>query len=101
MKYKIICKKCKGSRIVDIHDTEVGKRVDWLDDKQPEQFTIISMRTRFDGQLGWQCICGNNDMHTKQELTTIANQANPTPQEINTIMKNLMPEPTKFIMETI
>ena len=98
MKYKIICKKCKGSRIVEIYDTEVGKRVDWLEDiatGNQHEDKIISMRTRFDGQLGWQCICGNDDMHTKQELATIANQANPTPQEINTIMKNLIPEQTK------
>lgn len=96
MRYTVICKKCNGSRLVEIHDTPVGKRVDWLEDKQPKEFTIISCRTRFDNQLGWQCICGNNDLHTKQEQRVIANQASPTPQEINEIMKNIKPDKTKF-----
>lgn len=58
------------------------------------------MRTRFDNQLGWQCVCGNDDLHTKQELQVISNQASPTP-EINTIVKNLKVQKSKFEMVSI
>lgn len=101
MRYKVICNECHGSRLVELHDTPVGTRVDWLDDKQPEPFTIISMRTRFDNQLGWECICGNNDLHTKQEKRVISNQANPTPQEINAIMKNIKADEPKFELRAV
>ena len=71
-------------------------RVYWYDvDK------VISARKRLDGQWGFQCSCGNNDIMTAQETQMIADQANPKPQEIEQIMQNLIPDNPKFIMETV
>lgn len=87
--YQVICQKCDGQRLVEITDTIAGKRIDWLENKQKEPYTIISGRQRLDNYLGWQCKCGNNSLVTKQENTSIADMSAPKPQEINNITKNL------------
>tara|TARA_R110000868_G_scaffold51283_1_gene162833 strand:+ start:1505 stop:1846 length:342 start_codon:yes stop_codon:yes gene_type:complete len=87
--YQVICQECNGQRKVKIADTTIGKRIDWLEEKQTEPFTIISGRERLDRYLGWQCLCGNNSLMTKQEQDTIADKSNPQPQEINQITQNL------------
>lgn len=94
--YTVECLKCNGTRRIQIHDTPVGGRIDWLEDKQDAPFTIISGRQRLDNQWGFECICGNKDLMTKQETVTFANPASPKPQEINQIVKNLKPDKPLF-----
>lgn len=60
---------------------------------------IISGRYRLDEQWGWQCICGNNDIMTKQEIDEISNPQSPDPKEIFQIIKDLKPQPSQFIMQ--
>lgn len=93
---KVICKSCEGSRIIEIHKTSLGERIDWLEDNQEGPFTIISGRERLDGQFGFQCVCGNNDLLTTQEKKAFSNPASPKPQEINEVVKNLMIDPPQF-----
>lgn len=95
--YTVICSKCSRERNIVICDTPIGKRIDWLDDR-PDDNTIISGRERSDGQFGWQCMCGNNDLLTTQERTVIKNPANPSPKEMNEIIRDLKPDKSKFIM---
>lgn len=87
--YQVICQECNGQRRVKVSETSIGKRIDWLEEKQKEPFTIISGRERLDRYLGWQCLCGNNSLLTQQEADMIADKANPQPQEINEITNNL------------
>lgn len=87
--HQVICQKCKGQRVIQLHDTDRGKMIDWLEDKQEEPYTIISGRQRYDGEFGWECVCGNKSIDTAQELRVIGNKASPQPQEINEIMENL------------
>lgn len=99
--YQIICGACGGQRKIKIFTTMVGDRIDWLEDKQEEPFTIISGRKRLDNHWGWQCICGNNDINTNQELRIMTNPAAPTPQEIGEIVDNLKVQKPKFEMRKL
>lgn len=76
----------------------MGERIDWLEDKQPEAFTIISGRKRLDNQWGFECVCGENDLMTSQEVEHFTNPAAPTPQEINDVVKKLIVDKPKFKM---
>jgi len=87
--YQVICQECNGQRRVKISETSIGKRIDWLEEKQTEPFTIISGRERLDRYMGWQCLCGNNSLLTQQETDMIADKSNPQPQEIQQITENL------------
>lgn len=98
-RYTITCEDCGESRIVGIIPTPVGDRIDWLDNDPNEK--IVSGRQRLDGQFGWQCLCGNNTLLSKQEQKTITNKVTPDPKEIQQVIDNLRPEPTKFRMETV
>ncbi len=73
----------------------MGERIDWLEGQQGA-YTIISGRERLDGQFGFQCICGNNDLLTRQEKSSFSNPAAPRPQEINEVVKNLIIDPPCF-----
>lgn len=93
MKYKITCKNCKQSDIIQIdHDSIIvwGKNT-----------YIISGRKRLDMQWGWQCFCGNNDLLSKQEKRVITDKADPDPQEISQILANIEPQKPKFAMEKL
>lgn len=93
MKYKVTCRNCKQFDVIQIdHDTIIvwGKNT-----------YIISGRKRLDMQWGFQCICGNNDIMTKQELRTVTDKTNPDPAEINQILKNLKPDKPKFVMDRV
>lgn len=91
-RYQVTCSACGGTSRIEIDSED---RVYWYDvDK------VISARKRLDGQWGFQCSCGNNDIMTAQETQMISDQANPKPQEIEQIMQNLIPDNPKFIMET-
>lgn len=86
--YKVTCLKCKNFNIVPIAD---DRNVMW---KTADR--IISARFRLDGQWGWQCICGNNNLLTEQEDRYIENKQCPDPKQINQIIKNLMPDNRKL-----
>lgn len=89
-RYQIECTKCGGHSQVEIDGLD---RIFWYKvDK------VISGRRRLDQQWGWQCLCGNNDIMTKQEQRVMSNPAQPTPQEIDQIVKNITPDSPKFVM---
>lgn len=96
--YKITCLKCKAERQIRISKTAVGKRIDWLESAENANHPIISGRERLDGQWGFECKCGNNDLLTTQEARSFANPAAPEPKEINDIVKNLKPDKPRFQM---
>jgi len=85
--YEVACNRCGGTTEVTLVTTKMGKLIKW--DRIGK---IISGRERLDNQLGWQCVCGNNNLMTEQELKQIDNWAQPTPQELSRIIKNLIPE---------
>lgn len=96
--YLITCKKCQSCRKVGIVKG-MNEMIDWLDNNpDPSVVKIISGRKRFDGEWGWECICGNNDMWTAQESKFVKNKVSPEPQEIADVMKNLKPVPSMFEM---
>lgn len=99
--YNIICSKCKGERQIQLHSTAMGKRIDWLEETTKADTPIVSGRERLDGAMGFQCICGNNDLLTEQEKRIFSNPASPKPQEINDIVKNLKVDQPKFEMVSI
>lgn len=96
--YTVICKNCKASRDVQIHKTPVGFRVDWLESDENSNHPICSARHRFDGEWGWQCKCGNNDLWTEQESRVVKNKITPAPAEINAIVENLEKSIKRFEM---
>lgn len=102
MTYKVVCKDCKADRKIGIVQNENRELIDWLDNNpDPQAVKIISGRKRLDGEWGWSCVCGNNDIMSDQEKETIANHQTPAPQDIATLVKNLIPQKPKFIMEKI
>lgn len=101
-RYNIICKQCKAVRQVGIVKGAYQDIVDWLDNNpDPQLVKIVSARKRFDGQFGWECICGNNDMWTAQESRFVKNKANPKPKEIAQVMNELKPVVNKFRMVAV
>lgn len=91
--YKVICKKCKHSEdiVIDDNNNIYWKPVKW----------IISGRYRLDMNWGWQCVCGNNDLVTKQEQKEISNLQAPDPKDISKVLKDLIPDKPRFEMRTI
>lgn len=75
---------CESERKVKIIRNE---KIDWLEDGTPQR--IVSARKRLDGQWGFQCLCGANDLLTKQEERVMSNPAEPQPEELSMIIKNL------------
>lgn len=96
--YVITCLKCKATRRIQVTKTAVGNRIDWLEQDSSPHEKIISGRERLDGEFGFQCVCGNNNLLTQQEAKTFANPAAPKPQEINEIVENLKVEKNSFQM---
>lgn len=95
MKYKVTCKNCKQSDLIDI---EKDTLILWEKNKNTY---LISGRKRLDMQFGWQCLCGNNDLLSDQENRVITDKTSPDPQEINQILKNLEPQKAKFVMDKV
>lgn len=91
--YKVVCKDCQKSDDIVIDDQN---NIYW----KPVNH-IISGRYRLDMQWGWQCICGNNDITTRQEQREIADLSAPDPKDISKILKSLIPDQPKFKMEAI
>ncbi len=68
----------------------MGQRIDWLEDKfNPGETFIISARERLDGNWGFQCTCGADDLMTKQEKKNFSNPQAPSPKEIGEVVSNL------------
>lgn len=102
MNYKVTCKNCKAQREIKIIKSDSREIIDWLDNNpDPNEVKIISGRKRFDNAWGWQCICGNDDISTKQERQYIRNPRSPHPQDVAELVKNLKIQKPKFVMETI
>ena len=89
--YLIKCRKCNAERPIRIIRDDI---IDWLEDGRDHK--IVSARKRLDGQWGFQCLCGNNDIMTKQESRAISNPATPKSEEITTIVNNLKIQAPKF-----
>lgn len=86
--YKVTCLKCKNFNVLPITEDRV---VMWKNDDR-----IISARFRLDNSWGFQCICGNNNLLTKQEDRFIENKQNPDPKQISEVIKNLKPDKRKL-----
>lgn len=94
-RYKVTCKNCKNFNIVPIE--EKSRTIKWEGCDR-----IISGRYRLDNQWGWQCLCGNNSLLTKQEDEYITDKTNPDPKEIAEVINNLVVEKKQlFIMEKL
>lgn len=101
-KYRVICGLCRASRQVGIIESNGSVLIDWQDNNpNPQEAKIISGRKRLDGNWGWQCVCGNDQLLTKQENETVTDKTNPDPAEIDKVVKNLVPEKVNFVMEAI
>jgi len=97
--YKVICQQCKAEREIRIFDSANQQTIDWLEDRPGAlQSKIVSGRKRLDGNWGFQCLCGNNDILTKQEDKMITNPASPQPEELSTIVNNLKVQAPKFAL---
>lgn len=88
--FHVVCKNCKKSEDITIDEKH---NIYW-----PTVKYIISGRYRLDMNWGWQCICGNNDLVTKQERETISNLQNPNPEDITNVLKSIKPDEPKFTM---
>lgn len=98
MNYRIICQNCKSERVIKIVTTVAGDQIDWLESPDNANHPIMSARKRLDGQWGFQCSCGNDDLMTQQEKRSISNHQNPKAEEISDIVKNLKMDKPKFGM---
>lgn len=92
--YQVTCGQCGAERKVKLAKAPLGTQIDWLEDGTNHD--IVSFRERLDGQYGWQCLCGNNDLMTVQERTSISNPAVPKAKEIDEIVKSLKVQKPKF-----
>lgn len=93
-RYKIICTSCGETESIGlINATDIL----WGDAKY-----IISGRKRLDGNWGFECIaCGNNDLLTDQERKDIKNLQQPDPKDIERVIKKLVPQKPRFLMEPV
>lgn len=93
-KYVITCKSCKKHDQISIDN---NRNILWTNNKY-----IVSGRYRLDSTWGFQCLCGNNNLLTKQEDKSITNKQSPDPVQVNRIASNPIHDKTnKFIMEKI
>ena len=89
-KLEVTCLQCKNSdKIVTYED----RLIDW---GASTCTYIVSGRKRLDGNWGWQCACGNNDIMTQQEIEHITNKQDPDPKEIQDILKDIKPDKPRF-----
>ena len=89
--YRVTCLKCKNSDVIGLTP---DNNIIW-----GKNTFIISGRFRLDRHWGFQCFCGNNALLTTQEEKRITNKQSPDPKEIALIIKNLIPDKPKFVME--
>lgn len=92
--HKVICTNCGKSDDIGLDSSNT---VYW-----GKNTFIISARQRTDGQWGFQCLCGQNNLVSEQEETSISDMSNPSVQELEIIMNNLVVKrDNKFIMEKV
>lgn len=102
MNYKVTCHKCKSSRDISIINNNGREIIDWLDnDPDPQRAVILSARKRLDGNWGFSCVCGNDDIMTDQEKNQLTNHQNPDPMEVGNLVKRLKEQKPKFEMRTV
>lgn len=82
--YKVTCEACGGSSLVELIENALNKFIAYQ--KTGE---VISARPRLDGYWGFQCICGNNSLLSEQENRLIKDKVNPSPKDIQAVMKSL------------
>lgn len=99
--YNVICSNCKASRQIKILKLPQGDSIDWLETEDTLFHPINSGRKRLDGHWGFSCSCGNNDILTNQERRQIKNLQNPEAEDIQGVLKNLIPDKPRFKMEVI
>lgn len=100
-KYVVSCKDCKAKRQIGLVDSQSGGMIDWLDNNpNPQVVKIVSGRKRLDGEWGFQCICGNNDLETEQERLMIDNLSDPSPNDVASVMRKLEVQRPRFEMRT-
>lgn len=93
--YDVKCKSCGNTNRVGIDHS--NNRIDWIN-AEP----IVSGRLRFDGEWGWECTCGNNDILTTEENKYWQNKnTQPQPKEMKKILDELKPHKAKFEMVTV
>lgn len=97
--YLVTCSECSAERTVKLAKGPLGTQIDWMEDGADHK--IVSFRERLDGQFGWDCLCGNNDLMTDQEHKGISNKMAPKPQEIKEIVDNLVIQKPKFKVEVL
>lgn len=100
----IRCSKCKADRKVGIVKGQGRELIDWLDNNpNPQAVKIVSGRRRLDGNWGWSCICGNDDIMTNQEKQYLEkeNPQEPSASNITKVVSNLIIEKPKFQMRSI
>lgn len=91
-KYLVTCLNCKGKDYIAIDKAD---QIFWNNNK-----SIVSGRKRLDGTWGFQCLCGNNTIMTKQETEVIDNPQAPDPKQVATIVNNpIRDEADSFRME--
>lgn len=85
---EIQCQECLGTSIIRVQNKPLappyGVQIEWY-----KIGTVISGRQRLDGELGFQCKCGNNSMMTAQEKQEIKNWQAPKPEELSNIIAKL------------
>lgn len=96
--YKIVCTNCKSQRQIKIVNLPQGESIDWMESQETMFHPINSGRKRLDGNWGFACSCGNNDILTNQEIRQIKNLQNPEVEDIQKVIQNLIPEKPKFKM---
>lgn len=101
VKYRIKCDNCQAERVVGVIKSFSGDIIDWLDNHpDPQEVRIISGRPRLDGNFGWQCVCGNDDLLCEQEKKHIENLQTPSRDDLVKLREIIKPEKPKFHMET-
>ena len=91
-KYLVTCKNCKSKDVVVIDKSD---QIFWNNNK-----SIISGRKRFDGEWGWECVCGQTSIVSDQENKEITDKQSPDPTEVSKVVKNPKKDKkVKFEME--
>lgn len=85
---RIYCQSCKKEiGIVDLS----GSKPRYI-----KESGIMSARQRFDGEWGFECVCGNDSRIAEQEKGIITSSI-PTKEDMNKIFNNIKKKPTKVV----
>lgn len=93
-RYKVTCGQCGKADTIGLIDEKdiIWDKNEW----------IISGRKRLDGNWGFQCVsCGNDDLLTDQEKKDIKNHQQPDPKDIENVIKKLVAQEPRFLMERL